>query len=505
MILWVIGGVAIGGLAGLMLGAGSSAEDESDEDNAATRAENSMRQRVERKWRYRIRRRRQELRRRSGQAEKLRARITGLKLSDEDHEAHEVRRAALAQQRSQTQSLNDRKNLVTERCEAARTGLVDALVGAAQTDAETLTAGLTAQVLEDAEARSAQRERQLRQRLEIDGEDRARALITEVVQRYSESHSVDRLRSSLRVDNEEHRAELLAVAPYFEAEFGMNLEAGERDGLISIRGADPLMRELSHRILSKLPQGKAEPALMARLRSSTEEAMRRQSAACSQEAIEELGVGAVDGERRRLLDRLRYRHSYRQNQWRHAAEVGFLSGMLAAELDLNVPVARRGGLLHDIGKAMTHETDGGHAPLGAAVARQEDEDERVSSCIGAHHGDEPPIGLEPFLVAAGDAISGARPGARVQGGEHHEAMIRALEQIGRSNRAVENAYTVRGGRELRVELAMEDRAGRRLKISPQDMKKIAADMKRRIEEEMTFPGTIDVTIIRRVVAEAIVT
>ena len=136
------------------------------------------------------------------------------------------------------------------------------------------------------------------------------------------------------------------------------------------------------------------------------------------------------------------------------------------------------------------------------MARAEDEDDRVvASCIGAHHGDEPPIGLEPYLVAAGDAISGARPGARVQGGEHHETLVRDLERIGRQPHKVENAYTVRGGRELRVLLAMKDRSGRRVKVSPEEMEKIAGSMKERIEGELTYPGTIDVTVIRRVVAE----
>ena len=175
--------------------------------------------------------------------------------------------------------------------------------------------------------------------------------------------------------------------------------------------------------------------------------------------------------------------------------------MICWEVGLDGPVGRRGGLLHDIGKSLTHDTEGGHAVLGAEVARAEDEHPGVASCIGSHHGDEPPLGLEPYVVAAGDAISGARPGARYQMGEHHEQRLRELDRITKSPRIVDDAYAVHGGREVRV-IYTEDRQGRPIRTSEKQMQTLARSMADQIEAEMEYPGSINVTLIRRVVAQS---
>ena len=505
MVIWIvaIAGCLIGVAAGYLMAADASndgfAEDQSE--NFRT-GERQVRRQVQRKWRFRLRRRQKELKQRRNQVLQLRERVAELRETAEGLVLDDALVQEVDKGRRVVQSLQDKRKNSDERCAALRERLVEGLLASAGVEIEPFTEGMTHRLIERETGRATRFEREERQRLELEVEAQARQLITQCVLRYAESHSVDRLRTSVRAESEEKRDQLVEMTALFEAELGIALEPSERETMLSLRGADPLMKELGQRLLNRLPKSPVDETAFKRLRSTIEEGMRRESAACSQEAIDQLNTGEIVGERRRLLDRLRYRHSYRQNQWRHAAEVGFLSGMLASELDLDVAVARRGGLMHDIGKSMTHEVEGGHAPLGAEVARQEDECPRVASCIGAHHGDEPPIGLEPFLVAAGDAISGARPGARVQGGEHHETMIRDLERIGRTPRKVDNAYTVRGGRELRVLLAMEDRQGRRVKVNPEEMQAIASDMKARIEDELTYPGTIDVTVIRRVVAEA---
>ena len=503
MVLFLTGGVALGvGLAlGMMMRSGEAFDEGDEALGEYQEAERALRRRIQRKWRFRLRRRRKELKQRQSQVERLRAELEHLVLDPVDVQHTEATRSAVDAKRRRVQSLQDRCSGTSKRLEAARQEMTERLIAMTEVEPDEFVVGLTHRLVDQEQDRSVRREREQRTRLELDVENEARKLITLGVQRYNESHAVDRLRSSIRVEDEERREALLALSETFESELGMTLETTDREDMISIRGADPLMKETSQRILTKMLRGPVDAKVFLGLKKTISEAMRRESYDCSQRSIDELGAGAVTGERRRLLDRLRYRHSYRQNQWRHAAEVGFLSGMLAWELDLDPQVARRGGLMHDIGKSMTHEVEGGHAVLGAEVARAEDEDDRVASCIGAHHGDEPPIGLEPFLVAAGDAISGARPGARVQGGEHHETLVRDLERIGRQPHKVENAYTVRGGRELRVLLAMKDRSGRRVKVSPEEMERLAGSMKERIEGELTYPGTIDVTVIRRVVAE----
>ncbi len=496
-----LGALLLGGVLGFFITGSEQDIDELDASDNLARERRDVQRRVQRKWRFRLRRRRKELKQRTNQVERLKEEIANAALDEFEVNEVEATRSAVDALRRTVQSLQDRCRSLNARLADNQQALTAQLVAVTGVEQEDFVGGLVHRLLESEEARAIKADREKRQSLDIDSETTSRRLITQSVLRYSESHSVDRLLSSIRVDDAARRDKMLALSPTFEAELGMVLETTERENVISIRGADPLMKEVSQRILKRMLEGPVDEKVFSSLKRMTEEKMRRQSSACSQEAIEELGVGEITGERRRLLDRLRYRHSYRQNQWRHAAEVGFLSGMLAWELDLDAEVARRGGLMHDIGKSMTHEVEGGHAVLGAEVARGEEEDARVASCIGAHHGDEPPIGLEPFLVAAGDAISGARPGARVQGGEHHEILVRDLERIGRNPRKVDNAYTVRGGRELRVILAMEDRNGRRVKVSPDEMARMASEMKEQIEEELTYPGTIDVTLIRRVVAE----
>ncbi len=487
-----------------MLRATDAVDDDSDQHREFERAERDVRRRVQRKWRFRLRRRRKELKQRQTQVERLKAELETLILDPLDVNQVEATRSAVDAKRRKVQSLQDRCSAASKRIDEVREQLTHRLVEMTQIDLAEFVDQLTSRLIEQEQGRSVRREREARTRLDLDVENIARRFIILAVQRFDESHAVERLRSSIRVDDPSRRESMLALSPIFESELGMSLETTEREEMISIRGADPLMKEASQRILTRMLQGPVNDKVFASLKRTVEEGMRRESSACSQRSIDQLKVGEITGERRRLLDRLRYRHSYRQNQWRHAAEVGFICGMLAWETELDPQVARRGGLMHDIGKSMTHEVEGGHAVLGAEVARAEDEDPRVASCIGAHHGDEPPLGLEPYIVAAGDAISGARPGARVQGGEHHETLVRDLERIGRQPYKVENAYTVRGGRELRVLLAMKDRNGRRVKVSPQEMEKIAGDMKDRIEDELTYPGTIDVTVIRRVVAEVTV-
>jgi len=494
--------LGVGGVLGYLFAPTDHDDEELDDAADFKRAEREVKRRIQRKWRFRLRRRRKELKQRLGQVERLKTELEQLEFDPFEANQLEATRSAVDTKRRQVQSLQDRCSGVSARIKQTQEQLTQALLKTTDVDLEEFIEQLNHRLVEQEQGRSVRREREGRQYLEVEAENEARKLIIMGVNRYGESHSVDRLRSSIRVDQSDRRDALLKLSPLFEAELGMALEmAPERDQIISIRGADPMKKEASQRILTRMLQGSADEKAFASLRRTVEEGMRRESSACSQRSIDQLGVGEITGERRRLLDRLRYRHSYRQNQWRHAAEVGFLSGMLAWELDLDPRVARRGGLMHDIGKSMTHEVEGGHAVLGAEVARAEDEHPGVASCIGAHHGDEPPLGLEPYLVAAGDAISGARPGARVQGGEHHETLVRDLERIGRNPRKVENAYTVRGGRELRVMLAMEDRNGRRVKVTPQEMETMATEMKSRIEDELTYPGTIDVTVIRRVVAE----
>jgi len=488
-------------LGGVSVGRGEGSENRTGKGRSLRR----FRQKIERRWRHRIRRRERELATRSAQVEKLELAIETLAVSEQEVAEHEVLVAAAEAAAAEHQSLKDKLSNTRDSVRELAEGLSTALSVHLGVERDEVIEALALRTTELEGARLAQWLRLCHQDLELGTEESARTLIEVCANRYRESHSVDRLRSNIRCRDAEQVSHLAAFSGWFEEQGKMTLTPSDREGFLVIGGADPWWKECIRRSLDTWADrdrpGPDQAALEARV-AAVQAVMFKESKKCFDGTIKELDVGAITGESRRLLDRLRYRHSYRQNQWRHAAEVGYLSGMLAWELGLDPAVARRGGLMHDIGKAMTHEHEGGHALLGAGVARAEDEHPGVASCIGSHHGDEPPLGDEPFLVAAGDAISGARPGARVQGGEHHEALIKDLERIGRGPRMVDNAYTVRGGRELRVLLATEDRSGRRLRTSPQQMAEIATQLKGEIEAGVTYPGTIDVTVIRRVVAEA---
>ncbi len=190
-----------------------------------------------------------------------------------------------------------------------------------------------------------------------------------------------------------------------------------------------------------------------------------------------------------LVGRLNYRTSFTQNQWKHAIEAAFLCGMMAQEMGLDLKVARRAALMHDIGKALTHEMDGSHAVIGADIARRLGEPEVVANAIGAHHTDEPFNSPYAYLVAAADAMSGARPGARRQMEDNYVAKLEDLERITRSFRGIEEAFAVQGGREVRI-YVQEDRVDDLSAVA------LSAEVAKKISAEMTFPGQIRVTVIR---------
>ncbi|HZU81401.1 MAG TPA: HDIG domain-containing protein, partial [Polyangiaceae bacterium] len=193
----------------------------------------------------------------------------------------------------------------------------------------------------------------------------------------------------------------------------------------------------------------------------------------------------------KLVGKLNYRTSYTQNQWKHAVEASFLCGMMADELGLDVKLARRAALMHDIGKALTHEIDGSHAVIGADLARKLGESELVANAIGAHHTDEPFNTVYAYLVAAADAMSGARPGARRQQDDNYVERLEDLQRIAGGFAGVDRVYAVHGGREVRVHV-QENR------ISDARAVELSSEIAHRISDEMTFPGQIKVTVIREV-------
>jgi ribonucrease Y len=268
-----------------------------------------------------------------------------------------------------------------------------------------------------------------------------------------------------------------------------------RDAL-RLEGLDGVGREVARRSLARLqrqPGTARDPAAVTKAAREVATALDTELDDLGRRAFSMLEIPAAHPEIVKLVGRLNYRTSYTQNQWKHAIEAAYLCGMMADELGLDLKLARRAALMHDIGKALTHELDGSHAVIGADYARRLGEAEAVANAIGAHHTDEPFNTAYAYLVAAADAMSGGRPGARRQTDESFLARVEDLERITRGFRGVAEAFAVQGGREIRIYVE-EDR------IDDLGAVNLSTEIAQKISREMRFPGQIRVTVIRELKA-----
>ncbi len=272
----------------------------------------------------------------------------------------------------------------------------------------------------------------------------------------------------------------------------VTLALNEQRDAIRLEGLDGVGREVARRVLARLqrqPALAAEPARVAQAGREVAAALERELDDLGKRAFDMLQIPRAHGEIVRLVGRLNYRTSYTQNQWKHAVEAAYLCGMMADELGLDEKTARRAALMHDIGKALTHELDGSHAVIGADVARRLGEAEVVANAIGAHHTDEPFNSPYAYLVAGADAMSGGRPGARRQTDESYLMRVEDLERITRGFPGVAEAFAVQGGREVRVYVEQD-------RVDDLGAVNLSNEIAGKISREMRFPGQIRVTVIR---------
>jgi ribonuclease Y len=281
-----------------------------------------------------------------------------------------------------------------------------------------------------------------------------------------------------------------------EAATGIDLIVDDTPETVVISGFDPVRREVARLSLERLIQdGRIHPTRIEEIVAKAAKDVDKMIKEAGEQSILELGLARVHPEIVKMLGRLKYRYSYAQNVLRHSVECGFIAGMMAAELGLNQRKARRAGLLHDIGKAMSHEVEGSHAVIGAQFAKKYGEEPVVVNAIGSHHEDEPPTSVIAHLVAAADALSGARPGARREMLEQYVKRLEDLENICRSFAGVDKSYAIQAGREVRVLVESE-------RIGDAEASILAKDIAQRIETELTYPGQIKVTVIRETRATA---
>ena len=340
----------------------------------------------------------------------------------------------------------------------------------------------------------AQRLDELETEFKESADEKARNIISLAIQRCAADHVAETTISVVTIPSEDMKGRIIGREgrniQKLETLTGVELIIDDTPEAITLSGFDPVRREIARLSLEKLiSDGRIHPA---RIEEMVEKATREVEAAVKQageRATFEVGIHGIHPELVKLLGRLRYRTSYGQNVLKHSIEVAFIAGMIADELGVDSTTAKRAGLLHDIGKAFPHDVEGSHVEIGVNAAKKYKESREVVHAIEAHHNDVDPKTIIAIIVQAADAISAARPGARREDLENYIKRLEKLEEIAKSFSGVDKAFAIQAGREIRVMVKPEQ-------VSDDEMKLIARDMAKKIEEEVKYPGQIKLNLIR---------
>lgn len=324
----------------------------------------------------------------------------------------------------------------------------------------------------------------------------AKNVIALAIQRYSQDETIERTVSTVTLTSEEMKGRIIGREgrniKAIEQATGVDLIIDDTPDVITVSCFDPIRREIARQSLEILMKdGRIQPGrieeVVDRVTKELDDAIMK----IGNDTIFQLGIGRMNKELVKLVGRMRFRYSYGQNGLEHSVEVANFAGMMAAELGLNQAVAKRAGLLHDIGKAVDFEQEGSHVELGAKYAKKYGESPIIINAIESHHGDTEATDIISNIVAAADTLSAARPGARYESMEGYINRLENLEKIATGFEGVEKAFAIQAGREIRVMVQPE-------KIDDVTMVKVAHDIREKIENELTYPGQIKVTLIREV-------
>jgi ribonuclease Y len=408
-----------------------------------------------------------------------------------DREGQLNRKYDLLEQRERetarrTETLGSREQTLTQREQE-----LDKLLGEERRRLEQL-AGITAgdakaelihRMEEEAHADAANKIREIRETAKRNAEREAKKIIALAIQRIAAEQSVEATVSAVSLPNDEMKGRIIGRE-------GRNIRAFDTPDTVVVSCFDPVRREIARLSLEKLvADGRIHPGRIEEVVNKSRLEVDASIIETGERAAYESGVHGLHPELVKLIGRMRWRTSYGQNILNHSKEVAWLAGIMAAELGLDVAMARRGALLHDVGKVLTHEHEGTHVQLGVEMATRYGENPLVVNCIAAHHDDVPHETEVSVLVQAADAISGARPGARREAFETYVKRLEGLEKIASSYKGIEKVFAIQAGREVRVIVTPEE-------VDDPRMATLTEEIARRIEAELQYPGQIKVVLIR---------
>jgi ribonuclease Y len=394
--------------------------------------------------------------------------------------------------RSREKSIEDKASECDRQVDEARKQL-EQVAGMTREEAKR---SLIDQMVEEAKHDSAKRIRVIEEGAKEEAVRKSQKIIALAIERLAGDFVAERSVTVMPLPNDELKGKIIGREGRniraLEAATGIDLIVDDTPETVVISGHNPIRREIARLSLEKLiSDGRIHPGRIEEVVRKSEQELEEAIREAGQKAIFDVGIHGVHPELIKLLGRLKYRYSYAQNVLLHSIEAAFICGMMASELGLNEKQARRAALLHDIGKAVDHEVEGSHAIIGAELARKYGESPKIVNAIAAHHEDVKAETILAPLVDAADALSGARPGARREMMESYVRRLEDLERITNSFKGVEKSYAVQAGREIRIMVQHDI-------VSDDEAARMAREIARKIENEMTYPGQIKVTVIREV-------